>query len=594
MSGAAWSGVLRSLRADARRLKSYQRGKFGYQPLAWFLDPGWVCVLLYRLSHLLWLRGWTRTARLLMQTNSLMTGADIHPESELGAGLLIPSPCGVNISARAGENLAALALVGIGGSVRDADVGAGVGLPLLGRNVTVNWFSGVQGSITVGDGVVFGPGVGAVVSVATGKHMSLRLVPKEAELPAEGEPTPRVPQPCTHASWRQTRADLRADVDRYLAEASAYAPPGHKPPRRLSAFLTNPLLALAVYRISHWLHSNGRHRSAMWLSQANILLHKLTMPPGACVGGGVLMPHLGGTLFHGRAGARLTHYAGALCTTRNGTALAAPAEAAPCLGDDVLLAGHAGAFGPITVGDGAQLGPKAQLVRDMDAGCQVWDPLARGSAHAPDDVPEDPHRDLLPPPGCPLPRAHPWRETKRRLRMDRERLGDAPRFPALTCVWMYRVSHALHATGRRRRARLMWLLNIWLTGADITPCSEIGGGLLIPHPAGVVLHCRAGEGLTVGATAGITAPLDGDGRLVGLDSSPLLGARVCLAHHTGVFGAVKIGDGVRAQPGCVAARSVPAGLTLMPRKLRFRSRASVEEMRARAARTNAGQEQQGG
>src|SRR4051812_14099441 len=178
-SGGTWRGTLDRLRQDAIRLRRYQLGRFGYRPLTWFLDPGWVCVLLHRFSHLFWLRGRTRFARLLMQLNSLMTGADIQPASDLGGGLLIPSPCGVNISARAGENLAVLNLAGIGGSVRDADVGAGIGLPLLGRDVTINWFTGVQGSITVGDGVVFGPSVGAVVSVAAGKHMSLRLPPRE-------------------------------------------------------------------------------------------------------------------------------------------------------------------------------------------------------------------------------------------------------------------------------------------------------------------------------------------------------------------------------------------------------------------------------
>ncbi len=585
--GATWRDMLDRLRADARRLRRYQHGKFGYLPLTWFLDPGWVCVSLHRLSHLLWLRGWTRGARLMMQANSLLTGADIHPASDVRGGLLIPSPCGVNISGRAGENLAVLPLSGIGGSVRDDDVGAGIGLPLVGRDVTVNWFTGVQGSITVGDGVVFGPGVGAVVGVATGKHMSLRLVPREEERPAESEPPPHAPVACLHAHWRQTRADMRADVDRYLAEMSAYAPAGRKPPPRISAILANPLLALTAYRLSHWLHLNGRRRIAMLLCQSNILLHKLTIPPSACLGGGVLMPHLGGTLFHGRAGAGLTQYAGSVCTCR-GSALATPPEAAPFLGKDVLLAGHAGAFGPITVGDGAQFGPKAQLAIDLGEGCQVWDPLGRGSAHAPGELPSDPPRDLPVPPKHPLPGAHPWRETMRRLRMDRARLGDTPRFPALTCVWLYRMSHALHATGRRRRARLTWLLNIWLTGADISPCCEIGGGLLIPQPAGVALHCRAGEGLTVGPVAGILAPLDHDDRPARLEMSPSLGERVRLAPHAAVFGPVTVGDAVLVQPGCVATRSIPAGVALMPRKLRFRSRAAVESVRERARTTNPG------
>ena len=69
------------MRQDARRPRRDQEGKFRYAPLTWFVDPGWVCVLLHRLAYLLCQRGWTRSARLLMQANSLLTGADIQPES---------------------------------------------------------------------------------------------------------------------------------------------------------------------------------------------------------------------------------------------------------------------------------------------------------------------------------------------------------------------------------------------------------------------------------------------------------------------------------------------------------------------------------
>ncbi len=583
---ATWRDTRARLRQDAGRLHRYQMGKFGYVPVTWFLDPGWICVLLHRLSHLLWERRRTRAARLLMQLNSLLTGADIQPASDIGGGLLIPSPCGVNISAKVGENLAALALSGIGGSVRDTDVGAGIGLPLVGRDVTVNWFTGVQGSITVGDGVVFGPSVGAVVSVATGKHMSLRLPPREVvretDQPGGTAPPRPIPLSCGHATWARVRQDLRADVDRYLSELSAYAPPGARPPPRLSALLTNPLLALRVYRVSHWLRMNGWRRCAMLLCQSNILLHKLTIPPSACLAGGVLMPHLGGTVFHGRAGNRLTLYAGSLCTC-HGNALADAPETAPLLGDDVLIAGHAGAFGPITIGDGAQFGPKAQLMDDLDAGSQVWDPLARGSAHAPGENAQGEARQIAKPGVRSLPADHPWRETCRYLRRDRERLAGAPRFPAMTCVWLYRLSHAFHVTGRRRLARWTWLLNLCFTGADISPNCEIGAGLLIPHPAGVALHCRAGEDLTVGAIAGITAALEENDEPADLDRAPLLGDRVHLTHHAGVFGPVVIGDDVLVQPGCVATVSVPSGVALLPRKLRIRRRATVEQFRARAS-----------
>ena len=153
----------------------------------------------------------------------------------------------------------------------------------------------------------------------------------------------------------------------------------------------------------------------------------------------------------------------------------------------------------------------------------------------------------------------------------------------MTAVWLYRMSHAFHVTGRRRLARWSWLLNLYLTGADISPGCEIGAGLLIPHPAGVALHCRAGDDLTVGAIAGITGALDENDRPADLDHAPFLGDRVHLTHHAGVFGPIVIGDDVLIQPGCVATVSVPPRVALLPRKLRIRRRATVERFRARAA-----------
>ena len=577
-------GTLARLRQDTRRLRRHQAGKFGYAPITWFLDPAWICVLLHRFSHLLWRRGWGKASRLLMQANSLITGADIQPGSDLCGGLLIPSPCGVNISAKAGENLTALPLAGIGGSLRDRDRGAGIGLPLLGRDVTAGWFTGIQGSITVGDGAVFGPGSSSIVDVAPGARVALKRPPLErrrASLHAPVPPSPIPPSPvpsCGHARWRHTRAELDADLDRYLAELSSYGPPGRKPPPRLSALLTNPLLALLAYRVSHWLWLNGWRRSGGLLCRANILLHKVTIPPAACLGGGVLMPHLAGVVFNGQAGARLTLYAGSLCTC-HGSALAAGPDdglaASPVLGDDVLVAGHAGAFGPIRVGSGAQIGPKAQLAETVGPGSGVWDPLPWSGPLAAGEAELQKRAEQDVPPSHPLPAGHPWRETARRLQRDRARLLEAglPGFPALLCVRLHRLSHALHATGWRRPGRWAWLANAYLTGADITPACELGAGLLIPHPAGVALHCRAGEGLTVGATAGITAPLDRDDRPSSLDHSPRLGSQVDLAHHSGVSGAVTVGDGVLLQPGCIATRSVQAGMVLLPRTLRIRVRA---------------------
>ncbi|HEU0217801.1 MAG TPA: hypothetical protein VFQ90_14180 [Stellaceae bacterium] len=502
-----------------------------------------------------------------MQANSLLTGADIQPAANLGGGLLIPGPCGVNISGKAGDNLTALPLAGIGGSLRDDDVGAGPGLPCVGRDVTVSCFAAIQGSITVGDGAVIGPGVGAVVvNIAAGQRIWPRSPPVEVQRAPPTKAAQRVMRPCGHAKWRRTRADIGRDISRYIAEMARYGPDDHKSPR-LSAMLTNPLLALSVYRISHWLHLNRWPQLAMRLCQLNILLHKITIPPSACLAGGVLAPHLGGLVFSGRAGAGLTLFANTLCTCR-GNALTATSDNSPLLGDEVYLSGHAGVFGPVIVGDRAQLGPKAQLVEDLAAGWQGFGRATRGRPI----VSDGPCRKLPTPPERPPPDDNVWRANWHRLQQDRARLGGTPRFPAMACVALYRLSHALYASGWRRSARWAWLCNIYLTGADISPCCDLGGGLLIPHPAGVALHCRAGDNLTIGATATIMAPLDRRDCPSSLDCSPLLGDNVEVDHHTVIFGAVTVGNGVLLQPGCVVTQPVPDGVALSPPKLLLRRR----------------------
>jgi serine acetyltransferase len=400
-----------------------------------------------------------------------------------------------------------------------------------------------------------------VVDVVDGARMSAFRSPMVGDRAAETRSPRAAAANCEHKFWARGWSDYHADVDRFRGELRAYAPNGAKSPPFIGAALTNSLLALAVYRFSHWLHLNGHRGSALWLSQLNFLLHKVTLPPGLCLGPGALMPHLGGCVLHGRAGQGLTFYAGSLVVSDD-SAFSTPPEAAPWLGDDVLMAGNAGAFGPIVVGDGAQFGPKARSARDLASGRRIWDRLSRGSAR-PRQARGTPVRETRPR-RLVLPDGGAWRETRRRMRRDRERLGATPRYPALTCSWLYRVSHAFHATGRPRFARWTWWLNVTLTGADISPCCEIGAGLLIPHPAGLALHGRAGEDLTLGALTAVTASLDEQDRLAPLDAAPWLGDNVRLEHHACVFGPIDVGDGAMILHGCVVAEPVPANATVAP------------------------------
>jgi len=155
-----WKETVRRLRRDRLRLATLiretpRRGRAS----VWF-SPSYTCVLLYRLSHYLYLKRHRLLARFLWHLNVGLTAADISPVSDLGSGLVVVSPAGVTIDGNAKTNLTVMPLSGLGGEVGSrVDVGAGIGLPVLGDDVYLAPHSGVLGPVRIGDRVRLAPGV---------------------------------------------------------------------------------------------------------------------------------------------------------------------------------------------------------------------------------------------------------------------------------------------------------------------------------------------------------------------------------------------------------------------------------------------------
>jgi serine O-acetyltransferase len=93
-----------------------------------------------------------------------------------------------------------------------------------------------------------------------------------------------------------------------------------------------------------------------------------------------------------------------------------------------------------------------------------------------------------------------------------------------------------------------------VTGADIPINSAIGGGLMIPHPNGIVIHpdsiigpnCLLFQQVTLGhAGAGV----------------PTLGTHVDVGAGAKILGPITIGDGARIGANAVVLIDVPAGMT---------------------------------
>lgn len=94
-----------------------------------------------------------------------------------------------------------------------------------------------------------------------------------------------------------------------------------------------------------------------------------------------------------------------------------------------------------------------------------------------------------------------------------------------------------------------------VAGAHITPDSDIGGGLQIPHPNGVVIH----ENAVIGSNCMIMQQVT-IGQLAG-PPVPRLGDRVYVGAGAKILGGVIIGDGARIGANAVVLTDVPANCT---------------------------------
>lgn len=151
-----WAEMKSMSAVDRQRLAS----TLGPDAVWLSLHPSFLCALLYRVSHYLWLKRRHFAARLVWQLNFWLTGADISPAATIGAGLLVLAPAGTALMGRAGRNLTLMPCSGFGGEMgSDADVGAGPGLPFLGDDVVMEPHSGILGPIHVGSRVRVRAGV---------------------------------------------------------------------------------------------------------------------------------------------------------------------------------------------------------------------------------------------------------------------------------------------------------------------------------------------------------------------------------------------------------------------------------------------------
>jgi serine O-acetyltransferase len=107
------------------------------------------------------------------------------------------------------------------------------------------------------------------------------------------------------------------------------------------------------------------------------------------------------------------------------------------------------------------------------------------------------------------------------------------------------------------RVGLRWLATVrhrfWsaVTGADIPTNAQLGGGLLIPHPNGIVIHPDAHIGPNCLIFQQVTLGQRGDG-------VPVVGGHVDIGAGAKLLGPIRIGDHALIGANAVVLVDVPA------------------------------------
>ena len=142
------------------------------------------------------------------------------------------------------------------------------------------------------------------------------------------------------------------------------------------------MIALRIYRVSHWLHLRRVPLLPWLLKSFNRIVFSTVLPPGAHIGPGVVLSYEGlGTVIHRRAVIEAGAVIGAGVTIggRSGH------ERVPYISRGAMIGTGAKVLGPVRIGEHASVGANSVVLSDVPAyGVAVGVPARVVRIDAPD------------------------------------------------------------------------------------------------------------------------------------------------------------------------------------------------------------------
>ncbi len=177
------------------------------------LYPGFQALLIYRLSHALWVRGWRILGRALSQFGRWVTGIEIHPGAVIGRRFFVDHGMGVVVgeTSEIGDDVTLYHGVTLGGVAPSVDSHAQRDQkrhPTLEDGVIVGSGAQVLGPVTVGCGARIGanavvtkdvPSCVTMVGIPAKAVQASKAKPEQQRFVAYGTPTGDIPDPVARA-----------------------------------------------------------------------------------------------------------------------------------------------------------------------------------------------------------------------------------------------------------------------------------------------------------------------------------------------------------------------------------------------------------
>src|SRR5277367_4309540 len=171
--------------------------------------PGFHALLLHRVSHGFYKRGWFMLGRITSQFSRTVTGIEIHPGATIGRRCFIDHGMGVVIgeTSEIGDDVLMYQGVTLGGTGKDT----GKRHPTIGNGVVIGTGAKILGNIRIGDFVKVG--AGSVVVHPVPDHSTVVGVP--GRVVGEGDSEL---EPLEHGNLPDPEAKAMDDLTRRVAE----------------------------------------------------------------------------------------------------------------------------------------------------------------------------------------------------------------------------------------------------------------------------------------------------------------------------------------------------------------------------------------